>query len=296
MKCGKYKIRRLTIFTYLFFSLLCISMIYPLFCILSVSLTSAEEVSRSGFSVWPRVVDVSSYVYLAKDSQMILRAYGTTFLVAITGTVLGCIVVSLYAYTISRTSFPLRKLLSFLITFTMFFSGGMASRYIVIVSVLKLKNSIWVLILPGLLNVMNVIIMRAYFEQMPYGVAESAKIDGASEYRIFAHICFPLAKPAIATICLTLFVGYWNSYYEAMMYMDKDTWVTIQLLLQRLIQRGNFLKSMAGSGMLAQEIAELPPDSLNMAVCIITVIPMVLIFPSFQKYFVKGMAIGAVKE
>ena len=143
---------------------------------------------------------------------------------------------------------------------------------------------------------MNTIIMRAYYEKLPYSIIESAKMDGASEYTIYARIMFPLSLPGVATICLTLFVYYWNSYYEAMMYMDMGNYTTIQLLLQRMLAKVDFLKNNAGSGLLSAEVADLPGESLRMAMCVLTVVPMMFVFPCFQKYFVKGMAIGAVKE
>lgn len=144
---------------------------------------------------------------------------------------------------------------------------------------------------------MNTIIMRAYYEKLPYSMIESAKIDGASEYQIFWRMMFPLAKPALATICLTLFVAYWNAYYEAMMYMDTGNYVTIQWLLQRYAGKGStFSRITRLRGCSAAEAAKLPGEAMRMAMCVLTVAPMLLVFPRFQKYFVKGMAIGSVKE
>jgi putative aldouronate transport system permease protein len=230
----KKKNRVGTVFIYLIFIMLCLCILYPFFCVLSVSLSSAEDIKQYGFRVLPKHLDFSAYSYLFRDSKMLWQAYGTTIFVSVVGTAIGCLVTSLYAYAISRTTFRWRGVLSLFVTFTMFFSGGMAAQYITYVKLLNLKNSIWVLILPGAFSAMNTIIMRAYYEKLPYSMIESAKIDGASEYQIFWRMMFPLAKPALATICLTLFVAYWNAYYEAMMYMDTGNYVTIQLLLQRI--------------------------------------------------------------
>jgi len=294
MKVKKIKFSDFLI--YALFILLCVFILYPIWCIVAVSLTSADEVSKYGFSIWPRQVDVSAYRYLIADSKTILKAYGTTISVAFVGMLTGCFTCSLYAYVLSRRDFFLSKLLSFLLLFTMFFGGGMAASYIVNVALLDLKNTFWILVLPSAFGAINVIIARAYFMQLPFSMIESAKIDGASEYAIFIRIVFPLSKPAIATICLTLFINYWNAYYEAMMYMDTGYLVTIQLLLHRLMQNVEFLKANANTALAQQELAKLPGDSLRMAVCALTVIPVLLVFPRFQKYFVKGMAIGAVKE
>lgn len=280
---------------YTLFIVVCLSILYPLLCVLSVSLTSQQSITEKGFGLWPGHLDFTAYRYIFQDPGMLLNAYGTTLLVALLGTFLGCIFVLLFAYATSRSDFRYRKILNLLLTFTMFFSGGMASQYITFVKILNLKNSLWVLILPGAFSAMNVIIARAYFQKLPYGIVESAKIDGANEYKIFARIMFPLALPAVATICLTLFVGYWNSYYEAMMYMDTGNYVTIQLLLQRMIAKVEFLKQSMGTG-LAVNTGDLPGEPMRMAMCVLTVAPMLLVFPRFQKYFVKGMAVGSIKE
>ena len=292
---NKYN-RASTVLIYIIFIVLCLAILYPFICVLSVSLTSSADLKVYGFRIIPKHLDFSSYAYIFKDAKTVLSAYGTTILVSCLGTFIGCMVTSLYAYAISRSTFRFRNALSLFVTFTMFFSGGMAAQYITYVSWLNLKNSIWVLVLPSAFTAMNCIIMRAYYEKLPYSMIESAKIDGASEYQIFFKIMFPLAKPALATICLTLFVNYWNAYYEAMMYMDTGNYVTIQLLLQRMLDKVDFLKNSATTGLLAAEAAKLPGDSMRMAMCVLTVAPMLLVFPRFQKYFVKGMAIGSVKE
>lgn len=284
-----------TFLIYLLFTLLCLGILYPFVCVVSVSLTSADDIREYGFRLIPKHLDFSSYVFLFKDTKMLLQAYGTTILVSVLGTLIGCAVTSLYAYAISRTNFRGRNALSLFVMFTMFFGGGMAAQYITYVQYLNLKNSLWVLILPGAFSAMNTIIMRSYYEKLPYSMVESAKIDGASEYQIFGKIMFPLAKPALATVCLTLFVAYWNSYYEAMMYMDTGNYVTIQLLLQRMMAKIDFLKNSAAPGMMAEMAKDLPNESMRMSMCVLTVTPMLLVFPRFQKYFVKGMAIGSVK-
>lgn len=296
IKNKKRRLDPVNVIINIFFILLCVLMLYPFWCIFVVSLTPSETITYEGFKIFPKSFDFSAYKYIFSNPGAILKAYGTTIMVTAIGTVIATMTSATYAYAIARKSFPLRNVLAFIATFTMFFSGGMASKYIINVSVLNLKNNIWVLILPLAFSAMNVIIMRSYFEQLPYSLIESAKLDGASEYGIFFRIMLPLSKPALATVALTMCVGYWNSYYEAMMYMDTGHYVTIQLMLQRMLARVDFVKDFASSGMLTQEVANLPSESLRMAMCSLTVIPMLLVFPRFQKFFVKGMAIGAVKE
>lgn len=291
----KRKINVPNLVIHLFFIMLCFCMLYPFVCILSVSLTSAEEISQKGFSLWPQVLSIASYQYVFGNLAPLLNAFATTTFVAVTGTTLGVMVTSMYAYAISRKSFPLRRAFAFIAMFTMYFSGGMAATYIVNVSILNLKNNILVLILPLAFSVMNMIIIRSFFEQLPYGLVESAKIDGANEYRIYFQIMLPLAKPALATVAITLFVNYWNSYYEAMMYMDTGHYVTLQLMLQRMMEKVDFVKQFASTGMMSGMAKDLPSEGMRMAMCMITIFPTLCVFPFFQKYFVKGMAIGSVK-
>lgn len=291
----KKKLNVPNLLIHIFFVVLCICMIYPFVCIFSVSLMSSEEITASGFSLWPKIVTFNSYRYIFSQPASILKAFGTTAFVALMGTIIGVMVTSMYAYAISRKSFPLRRIFAFVAMFTMYFSGGMAASYIVNVSILNLKNNILVLILPLAFSTMNMIIIRSFFEQLPYGLVESAKIDGANEYRTYFQIMLPLAKPALATVAITLFVNYWNSYYEAMMYMDTGTYVTLQLMLQRMMEKVDFVKQFAGTGMVSGIAKDLPSEGMRMAMCMITVFPTLCIFPFFQKYFVKGMAIGSVK-
>ena len=288
----KKKIDTGNLIIHIFFCVLCLLMLYPFWCVISASLVSTEEIYTVGFNLWPNTPSLDSYTALFQRIGSVLKAYGTTIFVAVVGSFFGVLVSAAYAYSLSRKSFPIRRILAFIATFTMYFSGGMAASYIIIVNVLKLKNSLLVLILPGAFNVMQMVVIRSFFDNLPYALIESAKLDGANEYTIFFRIMLPLAKPALATVCLMLFVGYWNSYYEAMMYMDTGHYVTIQLLLHRMMQRTEFVKEFAGFGV--SDVGA-PSEALRMAMCVLTVLPMVCIFPFFQKYFVKGMAIGSVK-
>lgn len=288
------KINKIVI--YAIFIFFCLFILYPIWCIVSVSLTGKEEITTLGFSLFPHHIDISAYKFLYQDAGTILRSYWITIAVSFVGTIIGAVTTAMYAYVLSKRDYPIKKILSFLLLFTMFFGGGMAAKYIVNVSFLGLKNTFWVLVLPQAFSAINVIILRAYYLQLPYSMVESAKIDGSGEYGILLKIMIPLSKPALATVCLTLFITYWNAYYEAMMYMDTGRYVTIQLLLHRLMSNVDFLKSNSSSILSQQEIKKLPGDSLRMAVCTVTIVPVLIVFPRFQKYFVKGMALGAVKE
>lgn len=291
----KKKVNIPNVLIHIFFILLSLCVLYPFWCIFSVSLASQEEISQIGFSLFPQNPTFESYKYVLNNLKPLLEAFATTVFVSVAGTFIGVFCCSSYAYALGRKSFPLRRVLSFIAMFTMYFSGGMAASYIVNVSILNLKNNILVLILPGAFSVMNVIIIRSFFEQLPYTLIESAKLDGASEYTTYFRIMLPLAKPALATVALSLFVSYWNAYYEAMMYMDTGHYVTLQLMLQRMLEKVDFVKQFASTGMLSGMAADLPSEGMRMAMCMLTVFPMLCVFPFFQKYFVKGMAIGSVK-
>lgn len=289
----KKKINVPNILIHIFFCILCLMILYPFWCIFASSLVTTEEIATTGFSLWPLEPTFQAYEELFLRGKSILEAYGTTFFVSISSALLGVAVSAMYAYTMSRKSFPMRRVLAFIATFTMYFSGGMAATYIVNVNMLHLKNNILVLILPGTFSVMQMVIIRSFFDNLPHALIESAKLDGANEYTTFFRIMLPLAKPALATVCLMLFVSKWNSYYEAMMYMDTGHYVTIQLLLHRMMEQAEFIKEYAGSGF--DQSMQAPTEALRMAMCVITILPMLCVFPFFQKYFVKGMAIGSVK-
>lgn len=291
----KRKINIPNLLIHFFFILLSLCVLYPFWCIFSVSITSQNEITYNGFSLFPELPTFESYKYLFETLKPLLEAYATTIFVAVCGTFLGVMVSSAYAYAVSRKNFPARRVLAFIAMFTMYFSGGMAASYIVNTSILHLKNNILVLILPASFSVMNMVVIRSFFDNLPHALIESAKLDGANEYITYFKIMLPLAKPALATVSLMLFVQYWNAYYEAMMYMDTGHYVTLQLLLQRMLAKIDFVKQFASTGMVSGMIKDLPSEGLRMAMCMLTIFPMLCVFPFFQKYFVKGMAIGSVK-
>jgi len=293
MKIGKKKIDIANLFIHLIFIVLCLVMIYPFVSMLSVSFLSQSEMMAHGYSVWPKDPTLESYKLVLQNFSPIAKALGTSFFVCVSGTLLTVILNAMYAYAVSRPTFPARRIINFILLFTMFFGGGASASYIVNVNWLHLKNNLLILIVPGTIGAMSVIIIRSFFQGLPYGLVESAKLDGASEYQIFFRIMIPLSTPALGTIAISSFIGYWNAYYAPMMYFDYGKATTLSLYLQRLMDRMSMIKDVAN---LPQEILDtIPSEGTAMAVACITVLPMVFVFPWFQKYFVKGMAIGAVK-
>ncbi len=293
MKIFGKKIDFVNLLIHIFFIALCLVMIYPFVSMLSVSLVSVEESQAIGYSIWPKNPTLISYQLVLENFQPVAKALLTSFAVCIGSTLLTVILNAMYAYTVSRPTFPARRIINFILLFTMFFGGGAAASYIVNVNWLHLKNNLLILIVPGTIGAMSVIIIRSFFQGLPYGLVESAKLDGASEYQIFFKIMLPLSTPALGTIAISAFIGAWNAYYAPMMYFDYGKATTLSLFLQRLMNSIEMLKSNPGFDTALLD--QIPGTGLTMAVACITVLPMVFVFPWFQKYFVKGMAIGAVK-
>ena len=287
------KIDFVNLLIHIFFIVLCVVMIYPFVSMLSVSLVSEAEAQAIGYSIWPKKPTLIAYQLVLENFEPVAKALLTSFAVCISTTLLTVMLNAMYAYTVSRPTFPLRRIINFILLFTMFFGGGAAASYIVNVNWLHMKNNLLILIVPGSVGAMSVIIIRSFFQGLPYGLVESAKLDGASEYQIFFKIMLPLSTPALGTIAISAFIGAWNAYYAPMMYFDYGKATTLSLFLQRLMDSIEVIKSNPGFNEALLD--QIPGTGLTMAVACITVLPMVFVFPWFQKYFVKGMAIGAVK-
>ena len=292
----KHLLRKIDVpnlFIHLFFVVISLAILYPFISMLSVSLLSDKELLQEGYSIWPKNPTGDAYAAVFQNFKPIAEALLTSLMVCVATTLLTVILNAMYAYAVSRPTFSARRIINFVLLFTMFFGGGASASYIVNVSWLNLKNNLLILIVPGTVGAMSVIIIRSFFQGLPYGLVESAKLDGASEYQIFFKIMLPLSTPALGTIAISAFIGSWNAYYAPMMYFDYGKATTLSLFLQRLMNTIEMFKSNPGFNEALLD--QIPGTSLTMAVACITVLPMVFVFPWFQKYFVKGMAIGAVK-
>ena len=293
MKIGKKKIDTTNLIIHILFCCLTLLMVYPFISMLSISLTDEQQIIDYGYKIWPDNPNLDAYMVVLRGFKPVMMALLTSLLVCVSGTLMCVFVNSSFAYTVSRRSFPAARIVNFLLLFTMFVGGGTAAGYIVTVSWLKLRNNLLVLIVPGSIGTMNVIIIRSFFQSLPYGLIESAKLDGASEFQVYWRIMLPLSTPALGTIAIGTFIGKWNDYYGPMMYFDYGKATTLSLYLQRV----NSIIEMARSqsGLPSTMLEHIPGTGIAMATACITILPMVFVFPYFQKYFVKGMAIGAVK-
>lgn len=273
--------------------------VIPFIFVIIISFTDEEALAMNGYRFIPEKRSLYAYEYIVSAGENILRSYGVTILVTVVGTLIGLLLTGTYAYALSRKTYAFRSFFTKVITVPMLFSGGMIANYLVMTKVLMLKNTIWALILPLCVNSFNVIVLRTFFKtSIPDSVVESAKIDGASEWKLFFRIVIPMAMPGLATIGLFLTLGYWNDWFNALMYIDNKDWIPLQFLLMQIQNSIDWLasnKSMMGVDGI-QAAANLPKETIKMAIVVISTLPIIFAYPFFQRYFVNGLTIGAVKE
>ena len=272
-----------------------IACVFPFIFVIIISLTSEQSLLEHGYSIFPKEWSLDAYKYLLQSGGALAQSYMVTIVVTILGTIINVSMVSSYAYAISRKGFKYRRQFTFLVFFTMLFGGGMVPSYIVMTQVLGLKNTIWALILPLAFNSFNIIVMRTFFQKsVPDSIIESARIDGASEFRIFTKIVIPLAIPGIATIALFSTLAYWNDWFNAMLYIEYQNLVPLQHMLMKIEKNMEFIRQNA---MLSGEVmSALPQESVRMAMVVVSTLPIACTYPFFQKYFISGLTIGGVKE
>ncbi|MDR0405184.1 MAG: carbohydrate ABC transporter permease [Clostridiales bacterium] len=269
----------------------------PFVIVISISLSSEAEIAARGYGLLPRGWNLTAYRYVFKKPEQILQAYKISAIVTVAGTALSVFAMSMAAYCLARKNFRFRKAFMFYIFFTMLFSGGLVPTYILVSSYLRLSNTIWALILPGLVNAFHVVLLRTFFQKLPPALFESTKIDGANEFVIFTRIALPLSTPALATVALLGGLGRWNDWFNALLYINTDSLVPLQYLLYRIMSNLQFI-AMNYNTMpeFARDTSAIPSETMRMAMCVIAAGPMMFVFPFFQKYFVKGLTVGSVKE
>ena len=275
--------------------LLVISFLFllPLLVVISASLSDEKALAKYGYSLWPQNFSLSAYEYLLMDPNRLIRAYSVTIFVTVAGTLLGLLVMSLLAYALSRPEFKWRKPFSFIIIFTMLFSGGLVPTYLLMTQVLGLKDNILALILPYLVVPWFVFILRSFFATLPPELIEVARVDGASEWYIFFQIVLPLSTPALATIGLFMILLYWNDWWLSLLYINDPNLFPVQYLLYSIMRNAEFLTSNASTGLLTS--VELPTQTLRMAMAVVAMGPIVIVFLALQKYFIRGALIGSLK-
>ncbi|WP_431448889.1 carbohydrate ABC transporter permease [Enterococcus faecalis] len=290
--------RKANVVSNLLLGVLAISCIFPLFFVIIISLTSEQSILMNGYSLWPKDWSLQGYHYLATMKGQLLQSLFITFIVTIFGTVVNVFFTSTYAYAISRPNFQYRRFFTIFALLSMLFSPGLVPSYIVVSTMLYLKDTIWALILPLALSPFNIILMRTFFKRtVSESIIESARIDGASELRIFLQIVLPLALPGIATISLFAALRYWNDWFHALLYVQSDYLMPLQYLLMKIQSNIDYMSQNATIGAnLAESMGAMPKEATRMAMVVISTVPIACIYPFFQKYFVKGLTIGGVKE
>lgn len=291
----KSKKEKANIIIHIIFILFSIACIVPLMVVIAASLTSTKNLSKYGFRVLPVELDFSAYAYLFENPKIIIDAYVVTIFITLVGTFLGVFVMSLAAYALARRNCIFKGIVTWYIFFPTLFSGGMVSGYICNTRYLHLTDSIWVLILPGLVDVFHVFMIRTFFKQLPDGLFDAAQIDGAGEWRIFFSIALRLSKPVLATIAFLGALGRWNEWHRAMLYIRSEEKYPLQYLLQRMMMNIQALLNAMDKVPMNVSVADIPGENLRMALMIVCIGPMLVFFPFFQKYFTKGMTVGAIK-
>lgn len=280
----------------LIFILMACASIFPFVLLVMASFTDQKAIINDGYSLLPSVFSLEAYKYMMKSSASLFRAYGITVFITIFGTAVGLAISTMLAYPLSRSDMPLRKVMSFLVFFTLLFNGGLVSTYLIYTEFFHIKNTIWALIIPGLLtNGFYILLIRTFFStSIPAAIIESAYIDGASEFKIFYRIVLPLSLPILATIGLMLGISYWNDWFNGLIFVTDSKLFSIQNMLNRMLSDIQFLQKSSMTN-AAQASTNIPTDSVRMAIAVIGIVPIFCAYPFFQKFFVKGLTLGAVK-
>ena len=279
-------------------------LIFTLFCFLPVLLvfiaafTDEVYITQNGFSFMPKVWSTAGFNAVLRYGKQLVTSYEITIFVTVAGTFIGLLVMSMFAYSISRKEFRLAKFLSIYLLIPMLFNGGQLSGYIIFCSSYGLKDTLWLLILPLCVSTMNVIILRTYIaNSIPNELMEAAMIDGAGEYRTFFQITLPLMKPTLAAVGFMMATAYWNDWQNALLYISSDNKKPLQLLLVNIQKSIEFLlnNSNVPASVRAAMGGTVPQYSATMATVIVVIGPIMVVYPFFQKYFVKGLTVGSVK-
>ncbi len=280
------------------FAIMALACVIPVLLVVAISFSAEQSITDYGYRFIPKIFSLEGYTFLLSQGKMIVRALGISLFVTIVGTVIGVLLTTLMGYVLSRPNYKLNGFLTMVVFIPMVFNGGLVSTYFIVSQFLGLKNSVWALILPLAVSSFNVIVCRTFFKTtIPESLVESAKMDGASQLMIFSRIVLPISLPVLATIGLFLCFAYWNDWYQSMLYIDDTKLLSLQALLNQILTNITMLvKNAATIGVTAAEmLAKMPQEAARMAIVVIIVLPIACAYPYFQKYFISGLTVGAVK-
>ncbi|WP_029192703.1 carbohydrate ABC transporter permease [Paenibacillus harenae] len=272
------------------FSLLCL---IPFILVISSSVTSESFIIRNGYTLFPQDISFEGYRLSLQNPTAIVNAYGVTILVTVLGTAISVFICTMTGYVLQRKDFKWRNKISFYLFFTTLFNGGLVPWYILCVQYLGLKNTLWSLFIPSLISVWNILIVKGFMRGIPFEITESAKIDGAGDFRIFLSIILPVSKPVVATIGLFTALMYWNDWFASLLFITDERLYTLQYFLYKLVGSVQALRSVMDKAGIV--VPTLPVESMKMALTVIVTGPIIFLYPFVQRYFVKGLTIGSVK-
>ncbi len=279
------------------FVLLSFICLFPVFYVVIISISSEESIRLNGYALIPETFSASAYMFLWNERGTIFHALYISVLVTVVGTVLGVLLTTTMGYVLSRPQYRLRNFFNWVVFIPMIFNGGMIANYVVVANLLHLNDTIWCLVLPLAVSSFNVVISKTFFRTtIPDSIIESAKIDGATQLTIFSRIVVPISKPVFATIGLFLTFGYWNDWFQSSLYISKNNLYSLQALLNNMMKNLDYIANNPSAGLSLQQYRNsMPSESVRMAIAVVIVIPIACAYPFFQKYFISGLTIGAVK-
>jgi putative aldouronate transport system permease protein len=270
--------------------------LFPIYIIVISSITSEAALARNGYRLWPEEFSTMAYNFLFSQGSIVITAYKNTIIATVAGTLISVLMVGLYAYPLSRPDFRFRTFFTFYAFFTMLFGGGLVAYYMVTRQILQLQNTLWALFLPSAFSPFWVIVMRTFYvANVPNELIEAARIDGANEWRTFFQIVVPLSVPGLATVALFSAIGIWNNFFNALLLVDEAKYYSLQFTIYTTLNNIRFLLENADKMQGLVNVSELPSQTFRMAMAVVTVGPIIFAYPFFQRYFVRGLTIGAIK-
>jgi putative aldouronate transport system permease protein len=274
----------------------CILALVPIYVIVISSVTAESALTLNGYRLWPAKFATEAYKYLFAQGSIVVTAYKNTILATALGTLLAVVMVGLYAYAISRDNFKFKTFFTFFAFFTMLFGGGLVAYYMVMRQILFIGNSLWALFLPSAFSPFWVIVMRTFYKlTLPNEIIESARMDGAGEWRIFLQIVLPLSVPGLATVALFSAIGIWNNFFNCLLLVDEAKYYSLQFTIYTTLNNIRFLLENADKLVGLVNVSQLPSQTFRMAMAVVTIGPIIFAYPFFQRYFIRGLTLGAVK-
>jgi len=284
------------LFLNLLLAFFCILTLVPVYVIVISSITSEASLAANGYRLWPKEFSTMAYTFLFSQGSIVITAYRNTVISTVAGTILSVVMVGLYAYPLSRENFKFGTFFTFFAFFTMLFSGGLVSYYMVTRQILLLQNTLWALFLPSAFSPFWVIVMRTFYKMnVPNEIIEAARIDGAGEWRTFLQIVVPLSVPGLATVALFSAIGIWNNFFNCLLLVDDAQYYSLQFTIYTTLNNIRFLLENADKMQGLVNVSELPSQTFRMAMAVVTVGPIIFAYPFFQRFFIKGLTIGAIK-